>query len=469
MAEPRDGMENEDEFVPLITDDRQAHWCSWCFQKSTHKRLSRRFALRVSGVCGSCERPVVACSVPGCSNRARSTGTSSDAFCAVHGGVIRSFGALHRRVADPTEFTQLFKDREGINVKRLLHIGAGATIGFGITGPLALAAAPAIGGFIGVMGGLSGAAATSAGLALVGGGSLAAGGLGMAGGTAVIFALGSALGGALGGLVANTYVRDVPDFEMVKVRDGVDPAVIAIDGFLSKGSEPSRWLDGVSRRWPGSAVYHVQWDTANLLALGQMLSEASVTQAFAALAKKLSMSASKRAAGPIGILTLPFVASSVARNPWHRALVNSEKVGSLIAECIARCESRQFILIGHSLGARAVVSALVAYGTTPTERRASRIISAHLLGGAISADPKEGWELPAGAVDHRIENYWSERDQVLKIAYRMGVMTYGRAAGIGPIPTIPQTMNRLVSIDATDLVPGHTAYHENLAKVLSRA
>ena len=49
------------------------------------------------------------------------------------------------------------------------------------------AAAPAIGGFIGATFlGLSGAAATSAGLALLGGGSLASGGLGMAGGIVLV-------------------------------------------------------------------------------------------------------------------------------------------------------------------------------------------------------------------------------------------------------------------------------------------
>jgi hypothetical protein len=387
----------------------------------------------------------------------------------VHGGVIRSFGALHRRIDDPTQFTQLFNEREGRNVKRILHVGTGATIGVAITGGLALAAAPAIGGAIGAMAGLSGAAATSAGLAMLGGGSLAAGGLGMAGGTAVIFALGSALGGTLGGLVANTYLRDVPDFEVVKIRDGEDPAIIAIDGFLSKGSDPKRWLDGLNARWPKSAVYYVHWDTANLLALGQMLSETAFTQAFAALARKLAKQAAKRAAGPIGLLSLPFAASSFIRNPWHRALVNSEKVGSLIAECIARCHSREFILIGHSLGARAVVSALVAFGTTSPARRSSRVVSASLLGGAIAADPKEGWELPATAVDHHIENYWSDNDQVLKIAYRLGVLTHGRAAGIGPIPTMPQTVHRISSVDVTNVVAGHTVYHQNLANVLMRA
>lgn len=76
------------------------------------------------------------------------------------------------------------------------------------TGGVALAAAPAIGAAasaagLGVAGGtLSGAAASSAGLAALGGGSLASGGLGMAGGKAVVTALGVAAGGTASGTAA---------------------------------------------------------------------------------------------------------------------------------------------------------------------------------------------------------------------------------------------------------------------------
>jgi hypothetical protein len=62
------------------------------------------------------------------------------------------------------------------------------------TAILATLAAPPIGAAVGAAMGLSGAAATSAGLAALGGGSLAAGGLGMAGGTALIAGVGTITG-----------------------------------------------------------------------------------------------------------------------------------------------------------------------------------------------------------------------------------------------------------------------------------
>jgi hypothetical protein len=83
--------------------------------------------------------------------------------------------------------------RKGINWTRFGVVAAGGAVLGAITGGLA---APLVGAAIGSTMGLSGAAASSAGLALLGGGSIAAGGLGMAGGTALVSA--SASLGSLG-------------------------------------------------------------------------------------------------------------------------------------------------------------------------------------------------------------------------------------------------------------------------------
>lgn len=69
-----------------------------------------------------------------------------------------------------------------------------AAVGAGVTAGLL---APPIGALLGSAMGLSGAAATSAGLAFLGGGAVAAGGLGMTGGAAVLVGGGALLGGAL--------------------------------------------------------------------------------------------------------------------------------------------------------------------------------------------------------------------------------------------------------------------------------
>ena len=105
------------------------------------------------------------------------------------------------------------KNISGSATKKIVGF-AGTLAGVALTGGLAFAFAPAIAPVIAtaVFGesviGLSGAALTSASLALLGGGSLAVGGLGMAGGTAVI-AGGGALLGLAGGAGASAMTMSI--------------------------------------------------------------------------------------------------------------------------------------------------------------------------------------------------------------------------------------------------------------------
>ncbi len=96
------------------------------------------------------------------------------------------------------EFDALFKELRQKSIKwgRVAAIGiVGAAVGVA-TGGLA---APYIGGMIGASMGLSGAAATSAGLAALGGGALAAGGFGVFGGTIIVGGVGGVVAGGAAG------------------------------------------------------------------------------------------------------------------------------------------------------------------------------------------------------------------------------------------------------------------------------
>lgn len=84
-----------------------------------------------------------------------------------------------------------------------LTIASAAVIA--ITGGMA---APVLGTIIGGVMGLSGAAATSAGLALLGGGAIAAGGGGMLAGTVVIVGGGALLGGTAGSIIGKTLIEN---------------------------------------------------------------------------------------------------------------------------------------------------------------------------------------------------------------------------------------------------------------------
>ena len=170
-------------------------WCSACFECTSHLPVAGRSRPRVH-ICTACGSSTSRCAARSCEHFAVRplAGRKLLPYCAEHTHSIPSFEKLSQRLTSLEQYDQWreFKQR---NVprrnKKALAVLGGATL----AGPLALLGAPAIGGAIGVMKGLSGAAATSYGLALLGGGSIASGGMGMAGGTIVVTTVGAALGG----------------------------------------------------------------------------------------------------------------------------------------------------------------------------------------------------------------------------------------------------------------------------------
>ena len=87
--------------------------------------------------------------------------------------------------------------------------------------------------------------------------------------------------------------------------------------------------------------------------------------------------------------------------------------GAVLADLIARTDQGPFVLLGHSLGARVMVSAAQALGTLPEPR----IDSMHLLGAAVGRGAD--WRTLDKAVAGGVWNYHSSRDQVLRLLYRL--------------------------------------------------
>jgi hypothetical protein len=82
------------------------------------------------------------------------------------------------------------------------RVAAVSVVGLGVGAVTAGWAAPAVGAAIGASLGLSGAAATSAGLAMLGGGSIAAGGFGVFGGTILVTGVGGVFAAGAAGATA---------------------------------------------------------------------------------------------------------------------------------------------------------------------------------------------------------------------------------------------------------------------------
>ena len=431
-------------------------YCSWCFKKTTHKLVTHKALARNTYQCQGCGSLTVQCRL--CQNMARTGERWGDSWCGEHNGTVANFKTLSKRLKDITGFRKITKpvSTNMIRVGKRTAFVAGGVLA---TGTLTFLAAPAISGVLGAWTGLSGAAATGHGLALLGGGSLAAGGLGMAGGVAVVTAAGAALGGTLGGVTLGPYAREVTGFDIVRVRNGEEPRVVLVNGFLSQDKDDvTEWMPAVNKKYPKSAVYHIRWESKRLGDLGQTVGSLLAKKALFKALKQVAKKASKKTLklGPLGTVISMF---DLAGNDWHVALHNAYKAGSAVADIIARTDGQKFVLMGHSLGARVLAYALEALGTKPKKR----IRTVHLLGGGVGAQDKEGWSLRAKAVTGRIYNYYSTNDLVLKYVYRPAMFFQSKPIGRTPIPC---QSKKIQNIDVTEYISGHMDFKANFDRFI---
>lgn len=243
-------------------------WCSNCFNKSLHRKVSSLKMRSNTFLCEDCGAPTDKCVAPHCSNMAnRSLATVHvPGFCAEHSHDLPSFERANDRIERLDDIEDFLKyDKH--NLARGTQLGLAAVLTAGAAFPLALAAAPAVGGVVGVLASqfgtgatLAGAAAVNHGLAILGFGTVAAGGLGMAGGTMVVSAVGAALGGGLGASVTNSYVRGDKSFKIEHLREGTGASVVIARGFpTEKSTDWWQAVDFVEKTYPDSPIYLLHW------------------------------------------------------------------------------------------------------------------------------------------------------------------------------------------------------------------
>jgi hypothetical protein len=430
-----------------------AAWCSACLMHTDHRKLTVGLGSVPAYLCTACGSPTLGCAAPGCPHMAtRGLGSLRiPRYCAEHRHEIPGFEKAQGKIGaleDYRDFLSFEKVNWALGSKFAgVVAAAGIVVG---TGGLMLA--PAVGGAIGTLvGGYTGAAATSYGLALLGGGSLAAGGLGMAGGTAVVAGLGGVLGGGLGALVTTAYIGADKSFRIEKLLDGSGTPVIVASGFLTEGDNSwGDWELIIRRRYPNSPVYRVHWGSKELGALailvGGGVGKAGLTVLIKTAAAKASKSAAKKV---IPGAATALLAADVAKNPWHTAKVRADSTGVALAGLLARTNAESYILVGHSLGARAMVTAAQ---TLATKHDGPKVDTIHTLGAAIGA--KGDWRSLNDAVTNAVFNYYSTNDSVLKYLYSFAQAGEQPAGLRGFASKFPKIRDRNVS----RLVNSHSDY-----------
>ena len=235
----------------------------------------------------------------------------------------------------------------------------------------------------------------------------------MAGGTAVVTATGTALGGALGAATVAAYAGADKSFRIELVRPGSGTPVLFAQGFLTEAQSGwESWRPLIEARYPEGPVYQVHWGAKELEDLGVLVASGAT---IVAVRKVLVNGAKKgsKAFGSLSGLGTVLMAGEVAANPWTVAKTRAGMTGAVLADLIARTDQGPFVLLGHSLGARVMVSAAQALGTLPEPR----IDSMHLLGAAVGRGGD--WGTLEKAVASGVWNYHSSRDQVSRLLYKL--------------------------------------------------
>lgn len=445
----------------LTTEALSRRWCSGCFAKATHRKVAVRRRLPTY-LCAECGSPTRVCPAPGCKHMAvRGPGSIKlPKYCAEHRHELPSFERAADKIASPADYREILQ-YDSANLAKHAKVAGFGLLGGAVLGPVAFAAAPALGGLVGVtFGGYSGAVATSWGLATLGGGAIGSGGIafGMAGGTAVITAAGAALGTAFGASVINAYVSDDKSFDIQKFRDGPGTPVLIARGFLTANARDWRAaVEMVERRYPESPIYFVHWGSKELEAVAKYaVANLGIQQgaAFAAVGGAMAHKAAAAALGPVGWALGGL--GLATKSPFHTAAVRADKTGAALAGILARTEFDEVILIGHSLGGRAMITAAESLRT---DEDAPAVVALHLLGAARGRDGD--WGRLSRAVSGVVHNYCSRNDKVLKYLYKLAMLGSVAIGAEGFGSSYPNIIDQDVSTE----VLGHSDYFDDVTLV----
>ena len=114
-------------------------YCSWCFEKTTHRLVDQNYLRRnvyecLSETCRKMNetdeekgyKKTVQCRF--CQNMAKTGKYWDDRLCAEHSGLIASFKNLNIKLDDITDYKKIF-ERDSLNIQKITIYAAGALVG----------------------------------------------------------------------------------------------------------------------------------------------------------------------------------------------------------------------------------------------------------------------------------------------------------------------------------------------------
>lgn len=227
-------------------------------------------------------------------------------------------------------------------------------------------------------------------------------------------------------------------YKITEVRPGDEPAIIVINGFLSESKKDvNDWLDVVDELYPSQRVLHLDWPSFSFNKLFNLEPENKLKNTISLAIKMMS---------PTGHIPKALRDMVVG---WVVAMDEAEAAGKWLAAYVDSQKNKNFILMGHSLGAR------VSYHALANLKRTKSIDFMYLFGGAVSNT--EIWDDSCGRhKELKVINCFSENDYVLKFFYKVGTLFTNTPAGLKAIPRKTETL--IYNVDLSHIVDGHTAY-----------
>lgn len=340
------------------------------------------------------------------------------------------------------------------------------TAGLVVGGGAALAAtggllAPVVGGIIGTsIFGLTGAAASSAGLAALGGGAIATGGGGMAAGGAVVSSLLGLGGIGLGAKTGWNLFGDLEEFEPIQLTPHREAChqLLCIHGFMQQNARLEDMWSPVVQFDQYSDVYGLRWESKTLANWSEMLQQVRLKISAGNAAAAMAARATKAAGGLVVLPVTIASAFSLIDNPWHVARNRAELAGKELAIRIMNLPS-PISLIGYSLGSR-----VIAYALEYLEKNEcyGKIFDVYFMGGAVSKNHqifrKNNLEK---LVVNNAYNFYSKKDWVLTYLYQTAEL------GDKPIGLMQIESSRVINIDATHIIDGHLQYPSKIKQLLA--
>ena len=247
-------------------------------------------------------------------------------------------------------------------------------------------------------------------------------------------------------------------YELVdlKSNDKSDTVTICIDGFLSENDENQfrDWQKGLDQ----FSIFNLKgykWPSGISTNRIKDITSPAVVYAVANVARSVPIIATSVAA--ITIIAL-----------WKDAIGKSEEASRFLLESIniiySMKPNAKIILMGHSLGARVIYNTLIKMN-----RADLKIYEAYMFGGAVSRHNKIGWMHALSSVEKNVYNFYSMNDNILA-GYKAA--QFDDPIGIGEIEYHSFSdikMAKLINIDTTEIIGGHTEYKDHLRELIDMA